>query len=253
MSFDIITGLPSISHALKNSKRDSAQLFTTKETIKELKKRKLYHSGFDNIEITYMKPHDVQEKAKKLYAERDFKFSRVPSNAILITNQLDYLGPAWLYSEIENKESIKIFCLDQVTDAHNGAAILRTAAFYGVDALIVPSKGNFGKSPSFYRIASGAVEHVPIVEVGNLTKTITKLKDLGVFTLGFSEHESENFKHEHVKGKAKVCFVMGAEDRGISHAVLRMLDQKVALSANGEVKSLNVSVATAIAMDRLFS
>ena len=242
MDQDFIIGTHSIIEALKNPKRFPATIYGTKEGIKTLGKLP------QGVEIKNLRPHDVQEKAKDLCRQMDFKYQRIPSNVFLVANQLEELGVAFLYNEIETKKNCKILCLDQVTDVQNAAAILRTAAFFGVDYLLVSFKGSFGVGPSFSRNASGALEHIPILKCAALPRTLTKLKELGVTCIGLSEHSSEELEPK----EGHICLVLGAEDKGLSSAVTRVLDQTVALKSQGAIKSLNVSVAAALAMDKFF-
>ena len=188
------------------------------------------------------------KKAKELCRTLDYKYQRIPSNVFLVANTLEELGIAFLYNEIETKPGRKILCLDQVTDTQNAAAILRTAAFFGIDYLLVSYKGSFGVGPSFSRNASGALEYIPIVKGAALPRTLTKLKELGVTCIGFSEHASGEME----VGEGHTCLVLGAEDKGLSSAVTRILDQTVALESQGPIKSLNVSVAAALAMNKFF-
>jgi 23S rRNA (guanosine2251-2'-O)-methyltransferase len=246
-NFDIIIGVHSINEALLNAKRTFKKIYATEESWKDFSKNK----KLPKLEVEFYGSHELQQKAESFFKQKGHVFSRVPSNIFLITNELETFEANWLYDGMVAGELMKVFCLDQVSDVHNGAAILRTAAFYGVDALLISQKGTFGFSPSFYRIASGAVEHVPVVKVTNLSKTISKLLDMGIRCIGFSEHEEGG--SERSTNDGPICLVMGAEDVGISNAVSRVIKEKVALKAQGKIKSLNVSVAGAIAMEKYFN
>jgi 23S rRNA (guanosine2251-2'-O)-methyltransferase len=141
-----------------------------------------------------------------------------------------------------------------VTDVHNAAAIVRTASFYGVDYVVVPDKKSFGLTPSFFRIASGAAEYVPLVGVSKLTKTLTKLKDLGVNIIALSEHAKGDLNAENIReSESSTCIVLGREDVGISNAVLRIIDNHISLDTMGDTQSLNVSIAAAVTMEKCFS
>jgi 23S rRNA (guanosine2251-2'-O)-methyltransferase len=91
---------------------------------------------------------------------------------------------------------------------------------------------------------------VKIVRCSALPKTITKLKELGVMCVGLSEHASEELNK--IDNEKSVCLVLGAEDVGMSHAVSRVVDKTIAFKPLGKIKSLNVSVAAAIAMEKIF-
>lgn len=245
---DLIIGLHSIVEALLNPARMHRRLIATDEGMKELQKRNVDLSG---LEVQIHSPHQFQETAKQLFLDFDYTYRRIPSGLLLVTSSVELYDIAWLYAKLEKGEKLKIFCLDQVTDTHNGAAIMRTASFYGADAIIVAHRGNFGLGPNFSRIASGGVEHVKIVKCSSLPKVLKKLQDKGVCCIGFSEHAEEEAVAD--LDEKSICLVMGAEDTGLSNAVERILTTKVAFKPVGRIKSLNVSVAAGIAMERFFA
>lgn len=252
MSRDIVIGVHSIAEAIKNPQRESLELYCADEGLQELKKRGgIGQKQLERVKVKMMGPHQVQEEAAKLYKQLDYQFSRIPSHMYLLTPAIKVFDSNWLYDGVTSGKIKKILCLDQVTDVHNGAAIMRTAAFYGVDALVVSTKGNFGMGPNFARIASGAIEHVPLVNCSGLPKLVSKLSEMGVSTIGFSEHAEGD--SEPIYPGNPVCLVMGAEDVGISNALMRVVKRKVAFIPYGQIKSLNVSVAAAVAMERFFN
>lgn len=252
MDHDLIVGIHSIAEALKNPERAVYEIVATEEGLEELKKRGgLKREEIPMSKVRLLEGHALQEEAKKIYRDLDMEFNRVPSGIFLLVSPVTILEPTWIYTQLESRIPLKILALDQVTDAHNGAAIMRTAAFYGVDAVLISAKGNFGLGPNFARIASGATEHVKIVRCSALPKTITKLKELGAVCIGLSEHATGNL--EKNSGKKAICLVLGAEDVGMSHAVSRVVDTTISLKPAGKIKSLNVSVAAAIAMEKIFN
>ena len=168
----------------------------------------------------------------------------------MLVSPINIWEPTWIYQQLESRIPIKILALDQVTDAHNGAAIMRTAAFYGVDAILISARGSFGLGPGFSRIASGATEHVKIVRCSALPKTITKIKELGAICIGLSEHATSDLGTIDIT--KPICLVLGAEDVGMSHAVSRVVETTISFKPAGKIKSLNVSVAAAIAMEKIF-
>lgn len=259
-NFDIITGIHSVACALQNSERKNKTLYVTDESLKALEKElntRIQNlsgdSPEDEIEVQVLSTHSLQDRAKNICQSEGFQYSRFPSNLFLVTTKMEAKDLNWLYDKIVSNEVTKIIALDKVTDAHNGAAIMRTAAFYGVDAIIVASRGGFGETPGFFRISSGASEFVPIVKASSLPKVIGKLKDMGVYCLGLSEHATKEVKDLDLEKKPFKCLVMGAEDTGLGNAVSRQVDDIIALESMGPIKSLNVSVASAIAMERVFS
>ncbi len=251
MDFDIVIGIHSIAELLRAKRRRILHVYASEESLDELKKRE----GISKNEIPADKlvlraTHDVQEEAKKWYKKADYEYQRVPSNIFVIAEPVPAKDLNWLYDEMIKRDSFKLLVLDQVTDVHNGAAIMRTAAFYGVDAIMLSSRSTFGVGPGFNRIASGAVEYMEVVKVSALPKTLTKLSEMGVQIIGFSEHAKDSLNT--IKVQNKTCLVLGAEDFGLSNAVERLLTTIVALKPQGKIKSLNVSVAAAVAMEKIF-
>lgn len=251
MDFDLIIGTHSIYSAVKNPNRFNKEVFATEEGLQEYyKKTGSSKKELEGIKVNLVSSHKLQEDAKRYFKDLDLEFQRIPSGIFLVTSKKEFKDMNWLIHEIDSREELRILCLDQVSDVHNAGAILRTASFYGVHTVIVPSKNSFGMSPSFYRIASGATEYIELVPTSNMTKTVSKLIDLGVKVIALSEHSSENFNFQD-KNK-KCCLVFGKEDTGISHAVLRVIPDRMSLKSQGDIKSLNVSVASAIAMEKCF-
>ena len=249
---EIITGIHSIAHALRNKNRVIFELVGTQKGYDELFKKGGFNSkDLDSINSRVLDGHKLQEYSKKCFKDLEYNYQRIKSQLILITSIIDVLDPLMLFNAVQETDvPLKIICLDQITDINNAAAIVRTAAFYGVDYLVVPSKNTFSLNPSFIRIASGGIEYVKVVRVNSITKIISKLKGLDVLCIGFSEHSTEALTcHDKTKS---TCLVFGSEDSGISHSVSRVLDNMVALLPRGEIQSLNVSVASALGMAKFF-
>ncbi len=248
---DLIIGLHSIVEAINNPQRTGFELFATDLAYKDISKL-VERSVLDKMVVRKVSSHKIQEEGERFCKQLGHTYQRIPSQTFLLADPIAVQGVAWLYDKIESSSSLKLFCLDQVTDVHNAGAILRTCSFYGVDALIIANKGNFGPSPGLFRLASGAAEHLPMVRCSHLPRLITKLQEKDVRCIGFSEHEKHGKEGAVGSDTQKSCLIMGAEDRGLSHAVLRILDETISLKTQGCIKSLNVSVAAAIAMERFF-
>ena len=247
-TFDLIVGIHSIAEAIICRPNAVRKIIATQDGLKEFRKKTRLDRELKQFDIKTVGPHEVQKMAEQFYKELELSFQRVPSQIFMVVDPIETYDLAWLYEEIDKSERYKILCLDQVTDVHNAAAIMRTAAFYGVNCVLTGAKGHFGTGPSFARIASGAIEHVDIVICASLPKAITKLVEKGVSVIGFSEHANES--GENVDTSGHVALVLGAEDVGMSNAVSRVVEHRVAIKPLGNIKSLNVSVAGAIAMER---
>jgi 23S rRNA (guanosine2251-2'-O)-methyltransferase len=245
--FELIFGLHSIAAALMNKQRDSHHIFATEDGLSELSKKHQINPRKLNCKVDLVSGHQLQETARKYCDRMDVEYTRVPSQIFLVTSPLQ----TYELQEILGAPLTKILALDQITDVHNGAAILRTASFYGIQGILLPSAKSFGLTPSFYRIASGATESVPLVRVNSLSRAIAKLNEEGFETVGLSEHAEHGLIHAKTLGN-KICLILGSEELGLSHAVDRLVKRHYRLESQGSIKSLNVAAAAAVAMEKCF-
>lgn len=248
VDFDLVFGLHSIAAALTNPRRIHDKLVATDEGLVELAKKHRLQPKNLKVKLEIVSSHQLQEKAKKLCQILGVEFSRVPSQMFLQTSPLE----TYVLQDYLKAPKMRLLALDQITDVHNGAAILRTASFYGIDGVLIPSGKSFGLTPSFYRIASGATEHLSLIRVSSLSRAVSQMNEAGFLTVGLSEHSSEAFSIQVLKQNHKICLILGAEETGLSHAVTRQVQKFMSLSSQGQIKSLNVSNAAAIAMEKCF-
>ncbi len=248
VDFDLVFGLHSIAAALKNPSRSHMKLVATDEGLQELQKKHRIVPKNYNVKTDILSSHALQEQAKKLCMHMDLDFTRVPSGIYLQTSPLQ----TYTIQEFRTRPDARLLALDQITDVHNGAAILRSACFYGINGVLIPSEKSFGLTPSFYRIASGAVEYVNLIRVNSLSRAVGQLNEAGYTTVGLSEHSSENLTQAELRAQKKICLLLGAEETGLSNAVARLVQKNMSLPSQGEIKSLNVSSAAAIAMEKCF-
>lgn len=139
-----------------------------------------------------------------------------------------------------------LLVLDGVTDPHNLGACLRTADAAGAAAVIVPRDKSAGLNPTVRKVACGAAEVLPLIQVTNLARTLRSLRDYGVWVLG-TAGEAEQLIYQ-VDLTRPVALVMGAEGRGMRRLTREHCDELVRLPMAGEVSSLNVSVASGVAL-----
>ncbi|MBI3558638.1 MAG: 23S rRNA (guanosine(2251)-2'-O)-methyltransferase RlmB [Deltaproteobacteria bacterium] len=136
--------------------------------------------------------------------------------------------------------------LDGITDVHNLGAMLRTAAFMGVSAVILPKDRSALINETVYRIASGGLEYLRVTQVTNLVTALEKLKEVGFWSVGFSEHAEQDLAK--LKNDFPPVIVIGNEEKGMRQLVKENCDFLVKLVGRGELHSLNASVAAALAM-----
>lgn len=137
-----------------------------------------------------------------------------------------------------------LLVLDGVQDPHNLGACLRTADCAGVDAVIVPRDRASGLTAAVRKVAAGAAESVPFVQVTNLARFLRALRDQGVWIIG-ADGEADTVHHD-VDLKGPLALVLGAEGTGMRRLTREHCDRVVQLPMHGAVESLNVSVAAGV-------
>ena len=146
--------------------------------------------------------------------------------------------------DIIKKENGLIVMLDGITDPHNLGAIIRTCECAGVDGVIYKKHNSVKINETVAKVASGALEHMKVVEVTNLTNTIKKLKDEGYWIVGTTGKATDLYTD--VDYNRNIVIVIGAEGDGVSRLVLEECDYRVKIDMCGVVDSLNASVATGV-------
>ena len=139
-----------------------------------------------------------------------------------------------------------LLVLDGVQDPHNLGACLRSADAAGVAAVIVPRDRAAGLTPVVRKVAAGAAETVPLVSVVNLARTLRDLKDRDIWLVGTDDAADKTLYEADLKGP--LALVMGSEAEGMRRLTRECCDQLVSIPMAGAVESLNVSVATGVAL-----
>ena len=156
-------------------------------------------------------------------------------------------GEAMLEELLDRTEGAPLLLvLDGVTDPHNLGAVLRTADAAGVLAVIVPKDKSATLNATVRKVACGAAEVLPLVAVTNLARTLEKLRQRGLWTVGTAgEAEQEVYDHDFT---GPTILIMGAGGKGMRRLTREHCDYLVKLPMAGSVSSLNVSVATGVCL-----
>ncbi len=139
-----------------------------------------------------------------------------------------------------------IVLLDQVTDPHNVGAIMRSCAAFNVSAVVVTARHSADASGVFFKAASGAFEHVPYVIVTNLARAMDELRDYGFHLVGLDSDAEVSM--DAVPKVRPLALILGAEGRGLRQLTRKSCDEVARIDMPGSIKSLNVSIATAISL-----
>lgn len=160
--------------------------------------------------------------------------------------------PPFEYCEVEDilkeakskNEEPFVLILDGIEDPHNLGSIIRTAETAGVHGIIIPKRRAAGVNSTVNKVSAGAVEHMKIVRVTNISDTIQKLKDEGLWICGTDINTDKYYYDQDLKGALGI--VIGNEGSGISSKVKNNCDFLVKIPMKGKVTSLNASVSTGI-------
>ncbi len=139
-----------------------------------------------------------------------------------------------------------LLILDEVQDPHNLGACLRTADAAGIHAVIVPKNRACSLSPSVRKVASGAADTVPLIQVTNLVSTLRWLQEQGVWIIGTDDETQTSLFDTSLTGP--LALVLGAEGTGLRRLTRENCDVLVSIPMFGKVESLNVSVATGVCL-----
>mgnify|MGYP003082079177 FL=1 len=148
------------------------------------------------------------------------------------------------------QDNVLFLILDQITDPHNLGACLRTAAALGVSAVIIPRHQSVGLSPVVAKVSVGGSEAIDVITVTNLARTLSILKDAGVFIFGTALDETAKPLY-HCDLTGKVAIVMGSEGDGMRRLTREHCDVLVYIPMSDNPhrpQSLNVSVATGMVL-----
>ena len=134
--------------------------------------------------------------------------------------------------------------MDGIEDPHNLGSIIRTAETAGVHGIIIPKRRNATVNSTVSKVSAGAVEHIKIARVNNITDTIRKLKENGLWVIGTDMDAKTYYYNQDLKGN--IAIIIGSEGYGMSRLVKENSDMLVKIPMKGKITSLNASVSAGI-------
>lgn len=143
-----------------------------------------------------------------------------------------------------SSNNCKIAILDQVTDPHNAGAIIRSAAAFGINYIIMTKDNSVEENGIVAKTSCGGLEIVPIIRVTNLRTAIEQLKKDGFWVLGMDGNTNKTASTKQLQGK--VAVILGSEGKGMRRLTIESCDEIVKIPISSDMESLNVSNAAAI-------
>ncbi|HEY6632887.1 MAG TPA: RNA methyltransferase [Rhizobiaceae bacterium] len=221
-------GLHTVRAALDNPGRKIARMLVTRNAAERLGLPDLASLPFP---AELVEPRDIDRVTGSEAVHQGVVLEARP----LTPKPLDALGDTRL-----------VVVLDQVTDPHNVGAIMRSAVAFGAGALITTSRHSPTESGVLAKSASGALEHIDLIEVKNLADALGKLHDAGFQTIGLDSDGPADMEKSFAADR--IALVLGAEGKGLRQKTRETVAALARLDMPGAIRSLNVSNAAAVAM-----
>ena len=228
-----IFGIRAILEAL-NSEKPIDKVLLLKGTQSQLFEQLLHKLREKNIAFSF-----VPVERLNRFSEKNHQ-GAVARIGVIKTVEMEPL----IEGIMQTNKNPLFLLLDGITDVRNFAAILRSAAASGIDAVFIPSSGSAPLNGDTIKTSAGGAFKVPISKVNHLKDVLFYLKSQEVSILALTEKASQTIYQQDLKGPTALIF--GSEDIGISSGVLKLADVKAKLPIENEIDSLNVSVACGI-------
>jgi 23S rRNA (guanosine2251-2'-O)-methyltransferase len=233
-------GLHAVKAALANPRRRHHRLLLSDEAAEALRGDASASNALEALAV---------EATNRDGISRLLPPGAVHQGAALLSEPLTDVALEDVLDRAAEAEKSVVLVLDQVTDPQNVGAILRSAAAFGADAVLVPDRHAPPETGALVKAASGAVEIVPLVRVINLARALEELKKAGFWIAGLDGQAPQTLAAADMTGK--VVLVLGAEGEGLRRLTRDHCDILVRLPISARMESLNVSAAAAVALYEL--
>jgi len=228
-----IVGKHAVIEALKNPERKILRLFLTEESKKSIHRESPKKNLLKDIKVFF--------KTKK---ELD-KYSK--NEGILhqgFVAEIEHIENYEIKEFIKNKTNLTFACLDEVTDPRNIGSIIRSAASFNINGLIVKERHFPSESKLMYKAASGCIEHLHIFEVSNINTILKYLREKNFWVYGFDSKGQKDFTEVNWEGNNILLF--GSEGFGMKKHTEKYTDFLVKIDINHNIESLNISNSASI-------
>ncbi|WP_108652447.1 23S rRNA (guanosine(2251)-2'-O)-methyltransferase RlmB [Dongshaea marina] len=236
MSHELIFGIHAASSAIERSPERIIEAFVMQGRLDQRLMPLLEQLKAYGVSIQTMSRKNLDDKAK----------GGRHQGIMLRLREAPRLNEQDLEELLDKSESPLLLVLDGVTDPHNIGACLRSADAVGVTAVVVPKDKSGGLSGTARKVACGAAESVPFIQVTNLARTLRSLQERGIWIVGTAGETDVELYQAQLTGP--MALVMGAEEKGMRRLTRECCDQLIRIPMAGAVSSLNVSVATGVCL-----
>jgi 23S rRNA (guanosine2251-2'-O)-methyltransferase len=233
MKTEYLYGANTVSEVLKSEKRIIVKLLASKHSPVGKAKLVITTARKKGIKVTFCEPK-LMDKIARDGNHQGVILEVAPIKPMPIS---DALGSA------KNKKNVIWAAIDGITDPMNLGPIIRSAACFGVSALLLPDRRTVGITPIVQKTASGALEKIQIVRAGNLNQAIIDLKKKGFWVYGA---DMDGTPANEAEFAYPALIIIGSEGQGLHKQTRKHCDEVVSIPQKGGVESLNASVAAGI-------
>ena len=228
-----IVGKHAVIEALKNPKRKVLKIFLTEESKKNIHRASSRKNLLKDLKIYYKTRKELDK-----YCSKDG-----------ITHQgyvaeIENLEKVNLKDFIKTKNNLTLACLDEVTDPRNIGSLVRSAASFNIDGIIIKERHFPSDSKLMYKSASGSMEYINIFEVSNINTSLKFLRDNNSWIYRFEANGDKNFTE--IKWEGNNILLFGSEGFGIREHTKKYTDFSLKINMNKNIESLNISNSAAI-------
>lgn len=232
---DIIYGIRAVIEAVKSGQH-LERVFIQKNLKGDLYKELM-------LEL-----HQSSSPISKVPIERINKFTKKNHQGVVaLISPIQYHSLEHLIPELfEQGKNPLLLILDEITDVRNFGAIARTAECLGVHGIVIPIRGGAQVNEDAVKTSAGAFNYLPICRENNLIDAVRFLQESGISLIACSEKTNNSLKD--IDFTLPTAIIMGSEERGISPTLMELASDIVKVPMSGNIESLNVSVATGMAL-----
>ena len=228
-----IVGQHAVIEALRNPKRKVLRVFLTEESKKNIHRKNPNKNILEDVKVYYKSKKELDKYTSK---------EQLMHNGYVA--EIEHLDRPDLKQFIKGQNNLTFVCLDGVTDPRNIGSLIRSAASFGIDGLIIKERHFPSNSKLMYKSASGCMEHINIFQVANINSTLKNLRERNFWVYGFDAKGKKDFTEINWKGNNILLF--GSEGFGMRQYTGKYTDFFVKIKIKENIESLNISNSAAI-------
>ena len=233
-----IAGQHAVIEALRNPDRKVLRVFLTEDAKKNIHRKNPNKNILEDIKVYFKSKKELDKYTSK---------EQLMHNGYVA--EIEHLDQPDLKQFIKDKKNLTFVCLDEVSDPRNIGSLIRSAASFDIDGLIIKERHFPSDSKLMYKSASGCMEHLNIFEVSNINSTLKNLREKNFWVYGFDAGGEKNFTD--IKWEGNNILLFGSEGFGMRQHTGKYTDFLVKINMNEEIESLNISNSAAIVFHHL--